>query len=86
MLGEIHRHAEHRRLVEAADETVDDTARNQLQVVDAGQHHRVDEALSWKLFFRGRHDAPLYMPEAGTGTASSRRSMIWSVPIFSDSA
>jgi len=45
MFGKIDRHAQHRRTVQTADEAVHHAARDQLQVVDAGQHHRIDEAL-----------------------------------------
>ena len=44
VLGEVHRRAEVRRAVQAVDEAVDHRARHQLEVADAGEHHRVDEA------------------------------------------
>ena len=43
MLGEIHRRAEVRRAVDAVDEPVDDCARDELEVADAREHHRIDE-------------------------------------------
>jgi hypothetical protein len=36
VLGKIHRHAEHRRAMQAADKAVDDAARDQFQVIDTG--------------------------------------------------
>ena len=88
VLGEIDRHAEHRRAVQAADEAVDHAARDQFEVVDPGQHRRIDEAFTRYLardFSLLSTSAP-YIPEPGSGTVSSRRSISASVVTFSDSA
>jgi hypothetical protein len=44
MLGEIHRRAEVRRAVHSVDEAVDDVPRHQLEIPDAREHDRIDEA------------------------------------------
>ena len=50
-------------MVQTADEAVHDGTRYQLQVLDARENDGVEKP------------SPVHMPDAGTGTASSRRSI-----------
>jgi hypothetical protein len=82
MLGEVHRRAEIRRLVQAVDEAVGHGARDELQVPDARQHHRVhepragDDVSLYGHIINAEFRIQNYMPDRGSGTTSSSRSTI----------
>ena len=71
--------------MEAVDEAVDDRTCQELEVADPRQDLRIDKP-------RPRHRSGVgrvllhYIPDAGTDTAASNWSTIWSVVMPSDSA
>src|SRR6185295_14606037 len=80
ILGELHAESLERTSMQAGQEALDDRARSQLESTQAGHDGGIEELppAGW-----WRHP---YMPLLGTGTVSSRRSMIASELIRSDSA
>ena len=79
VFGELDAEALERTAVKAGEKPLDDRARLQLERPEARDNRRVEEpALA-------RADVH-YIPLLGTGTASSRRSTMWSDVIRSDSA
>ena len=78
--------------METGDESFDDEARDEFQVIDAREDLGVQESSSWDPFLfpcfldGSRGIAQVQIPDFGTGTAFNSCSTIWSVVTRSDCA